>query len=650
MRFYRTAVMSIALCGAIAPAARAQDAFDTPPPHIAFVDGDAALDREDISEPAVRDTPLVPGDRVRTTRGRVEVLFPDGSALDVDEYSSFELQAPALLRVTSGRVRLTVSGANDPSTAARFQIDTPTASAQTYGPGEYRVALLSGPSGIETELAVVRGSGALVTERGSMPLRAGERSIAWDNAAPSSPQFFNSGRFDAFDRWAVARRDERMGSTSAQYLPSDLRMYGGTLDRYGSWQYEAPYGYVWYPTVAPDWQPYYDGYWDSVPTYGWTWIGADYWSWPTHHYGRWGYGSRSRWYWIPDRRWAPAWVSWGGAPGYVTWSPLGFNNRSVFAFSISSGHSARGWTVLSRDHFGGRGRSVRQYAVSPRTLPANTPFVTHASSPVAPPRAVPRRVVGGGPAQPAATDRRALSVAGRPSPADAGRSTASDSPYATGRRQSPASGQAGATGRLPQAVGRRPQAGAAETVPPQNVQTPERPSDGRDRGAFRSPLPDRGRTPSPADSVIYMNRPYARPGAPPATTPQPSAPNAPAAPERPRYGTARPRFEPITPPAMPQGVPVQPSQGISPMPQRNPMGVPRYQQPQAPAPPAVASPPAAPAPAPAPREGRASASPREGGQQGQGRARGQESQPASSSSPPPESQGGSVGHGSRRPR
>jgi hypothetical protein len=391
--FFATA--ALAVCAA--PIA-AQDSPDTTPPaHIAVADGSVSIDREDQTQPGVASMPLVAGDRLRTARGRAEVLFPNGTALDIDEFSSVELQAPTLLRMTSGRVMLTVSGAADPSSAPHFQIDTPTASVTTEGPGEYRVAILSGPSGVQTEFAILRGAGALMTEHGSTVLRAGERSVAWADAAPSFPQTFNSARFDAFDQWASARRNARLGSAmSAQYLPGDLRMYGGTFDRNGAWQYEAPYGYVWYPAVTAGWRPYYHGYWSSVPHYGWTWVGTDVWTWPTHHYGRWGH-SRSRWFWIPDRRWGAAWVSWGAAPGYVGWCPLGFDGRPVFGLSVNIGHPSPGWVVIPRHHFGSRDRYVHQYAVSPRMLPANTAFVVQTAAPVAPPRAVARRMVGGEP-------------------------------------------------------------------------------------------------------------------------------------------------------------------------------------------------------------------------------------------------------------
>ena len=118
MRFLPTAVTCLAVCGGFVPAAAAQDQFDTSPPYIALVDGEAIFERETVFDPAVQDQPLVPGDRLRTTRGRVEIVFPDGSALDVDEYSSFELQSATLIVLTSGRVLLTVAGANNPSAAA----------------------------------------------------------------------------------------------------------------------------------------------------------------------------------------------------------------------------------------------------------------------------------------------------------------------------------------------------------------------------------------------------------------------------------------------------------------------------------------------------------------------------------------------------
>ena len=373
------------------PAPAIPQSYD-PPAHIAFVDGAATLDRENESEPAAAGTPLVPGDRLRTARGRVEILFPDGTALDLDEFTTIELRSPTLLTLDEGRLHLIVAGAAAPQDAANFHVDTPVAGIDTFGPGEYRMALMPGRVGVEAELAVVRGSAALTGDRGSMPLRAGERSTAFAGGAPSYPLVLNAARFDAFDRWVDARRDDRRGALSSQYLPPDLRTYGTAFDRDGSWAYESQYGYVWYPNVAADWRPYYDGYWSSVPVYGWTWVGGPRWTWPTHHYGRWGHKGH-RWYWIPDRHWGPAWVSWGAAPGYVGWCPLGFNNRPVFGLSVSVGSHWNGWVAVPREHFGVYRQPVKHWAARPGAFSSRTHFVAQSTPPV-PPRAVARGASG----------------------------------------------------------------------------------------------------------------------------------------------------------------------------------------------------------------------------------------------------------------
>jgi hypothetical protein len=382
----------------------AQDATarSTPAPaHLAYVDGAATLEREGQVETAVSGMPFVSGDRLQTTRGRVEVLFPDGTALAVDEFTTIELQDRALMRMPGGRVLLTVAGVNDPGNAVRYQIDTPPAAAATDGPGEYRVATMNGRGELETELAVFRGYATLATDIGSTAVRAGERSLARDALAPSQPLPFNSARFDAFDRWASARRDARLGTTSSRYLPHDLYAYSSTFDQNGSWSYQAPYGNVWYPTVAAGWRPYFYGYWSPVPAYGWTWVGYDVWGWPTHHYGRWGYGS-GRWFWVPGATWGGAWVSWAGAPGYVGWCPIGYCGGTGFSFGVSAG-APWGWVVVSAPYFGhGYQYPVHYHALPPTAIPPRTPFVIQTRAPLSPPvpggpqRAIPRPVVGGG--------------------------------------------------------------------------------------------------------------------------------------------------------------------------------------------------------------------------------------------------------------
>ena len=123
----------------------------------------------------MRDMPFVEGDRLRTENGRVEIQFPDGTALEVAENSLVEAVTPTRVRLLAG----TMEHLQRPA----MEEPEPVGAAQPI---------------------------------------------------------------------------------SAPYLPQDLQTYGSTFDRYGSWQYAAPYGYVWYPTVAAGWRPYYNGYWSAV--------------------------------------------------------------------------------------------------------------------------------------------------------------------------------------------------------------------------------------------------------------------------------------------------------------------------------------------------------------------------------------------------
>jgi hypothetical protein len=351
------------------------------PAHVAYVEGAVTLERDGRPESSPLNMPLLSGDRLKTLEGRVEILFSDGSALHLDARTTLDIQSDELVRLIDGRLRLNIAaGDTAQGVAGRavvYRIDSPAGSVRITMPGEYRIALLrpsllresgrpepsregtaarvGGQTETQLELAVLRGSGEVFTDEGSTPVRAGERAYASAGLAPSYPYAFNSANWDAFDRWSESRRDTRLG-VSTQYLPSEVRAYSSTFDEDGDWRYQQSYGYVWYPRVDVSWRPYYYGRWASYPRYGWTWIGADRFAWPTHHYGRWGF-SAGAWFWIPARRWAPAHVSWAYAPGYVSWCPLGFDNRPVIAvniFNVGPGYysSARAWTAIGYSHFG----------------------------------------------------------------------------------------------------------------------------------------------------------------------------------------------------------------------------------------------------------------------------------------------------------
>jgi hypothetical protein len=265
------------------------------PAHVSHVDGTASLEREGRAENSPLNMPILSGDRLRTADGRLEVLFADGSTLHLDLRSTIDVQSDDLVRLTEGRLRLNILG---PAPIAPYRIDSPAGSARITEPGEYRIALLKGTDEVQLEVAVLRGAAEVFTDQGMTPVRAGERANASAGLAPSYAYAYNSATSDPFDRWSQARRDERLG-VSSQYLPGDMQAYAPLLNESGDWRYTESYGYAWYPRVAEEWRPYYNGRWASYPRYGWTWIGADRFAWPTHSLlvdgaSRPAYGSGSR--------------------------------------------------------------------------------------------------------------------------------------------------------------------------------------------------------------------------------------------------------------------------------------------------------------------------------------------------------------------
>jgi hypothetical protein len=348
------------VCCLFAFSAYAQEPSPAPAPaNLAFVDGAVDVVQDGVTERADPPLMLIDGDIVRTRNGRAEIVFGDGTLLHLSHDSELEILGDDHLRLTTGRAIVRLSYA-----AARpYVVDTPAASVRLDAEGEYGITT---DRSAQLEVAVTRGM-ATLTGVPSGTVQSGQRiSLAAAGARPRI-ESFNTARWDAFAQWAADRTHGVATAASAAQLPYQLRPYAPVLDQYGRWDYLAPHGYVWVPSVGAGWRPYYDGAW-SFTRYGWTWRGQERWAWPTHHYGRWGFNG-AVWFWVPATVWAPAWVSWSVAPGYVSWAPYGWHGGGSGAWRRSD-HPAyapnyspwRGWTVVRRDHFAPR-RHVRPDAI-----------------------------------------------------------------------------------------------------------------------------------------------------------------------------------------------------------------------------------------------------------------------------------------------
>jgi hypothetical protein len=277
-----------------APASSDRDDWGDVPAYVSAVSGEARLHRANDDTGDFEQVPLQIGDQIRTTRGRVEILYSDGSIIALDEYSSVTVDGESTWRIHTGRIKAV-------SRDDGFIIDAaPVGIARLRENGDYRVTLaVNRRSEPELEVSATRGSAELENPLGRTLVRAGTRALTTERYAPSVPYAFAAPR-DEFERWTESLESDRYGVTSTRYLPVELRAYGGDFDRHGYWAHHHTHGYVWYPRVAVGWQPFHSGRWSFVVGFGYNWIGGSRWEWPTHHYGRWDRWG-SNWFWVPSR-------------------------------------------------------------------------------------------------------------------------------------------------------------------------------------------------------------------------------------------------------------------------------------------------------------------------------------------------------------
>ncbi len=215
----------VALLLGVGPAAAQTEA---PPPHLSVLEGRAEIARGTEREPAVANTPLVLGDQLATIDGRAEVLLGDGSALHLDERTTVDFNGDTVLRLVSGRLIVLA----ERSAAGTLQIDSAPASVRVQSSAEVHLAMLDDRGQPTLQVAVIRGLVDVDSGNGPVAVRAGQQVFVREGEAPGYPEPFNSARLDAFARWSQALFGGRRGTTSAQYLPADVRVYGSTFDQY----------------------------------------------------------------------------------------------------------------------------------------------------------------------------------------------------------------------------------------------------------------------------------------------------------------------------------------------------------------------------------------------------------------------------------
>ena len=311
-----------------------------PPARISYIEGDVSFWRPGAAEwtPARINTPLAPGDSLYTgPNGNVEVQIGPRAFLRAAEGTQVGLdnQEPGFVQfsVTAGRASVDLG---ELARAQTVELDTPNAAFTIERTGYYRAEVTEDSTTFETQ----RGGSATMTPAGGVAgTVAAGRQVMVTGTDAARVDVGPAPGLTEWDRWNYQRTDQLVNSPSARYVASGV--YGTPeLDRYGSWQRVESYGSVWVPrTVATGWTPYSTGRWLWDPHYGWTWLDDEPWGWAPYHYGRWVHAG-GFWGWAPGPIvtrpvYAPALVVFLGSGVRLSmgvplaWAPLGWGEPII---------------------------------------------------------------------------------------------------------------------------------------------------------------------------------------------------------------------------------------------------------------------------------------------------------------------------------
>ena len=270
--------------------------------------------------------PLTTGDRLYVDqggRGEVELGAATLRLSDATDATITNLTDNLIqIGISTGTVRLTVTALDSDDS---IEIDTPGGPLVVTSPGVYRI-VISPDHG--TMVAVDKGALTVGGGDDAVPVAEG-RAVQLSGDDTLQVGDVDMPPESDFDRWGGDRDRGLAASPSAQYVAASTPGYSD-LDGAGTWETEADYGPVWYPSAVPvGWAPYRYGHWVWVEPWGWTWVESEPWGYAPFHYGRWAHLGRG-WGWIPGPVvrhpcYAPALVVFVGVgnAGVQAWFPLG---------------------------------------------------------------------------------------------------------------------------------------------------------------------------------------------------------------------------------------------------------------------------------------------------------------------------------------
>lgn len=296
-----------------------------------------------VPEPATLNTPIGPGDVIRTTDARrCEIQFDTGTIVRLDVSSELKVEtilAGSLstdtgmsnLVLGAGRAYVMFKQYDDHET---FQVLTSNAAVKLRhnsvaviavsgdGPTEVRVkagkaSVLFGGEAAHTRTRTVKALGRLIV------LADGRFE---ESGYPSDTSFetWNEGLNANFTELHKGLSPLPKPIRTLPLAVFDFAQRFGNAN--GEWLWDSLYGYVWRPFLNDqrypwgNWSPYVYGRWSEVGN-SMFWVPEEPWGWVPYHLGLWQWDRKLGWVWMPGSLFAPAWAAWDFFEGHFSWRP-----------------------------------------------------------------------------------------------------------------------------------------------------------------------------------------------------------------------------------------------------------------------------------------------------------------------------------------
>ncbi len=255
-------------------------------------------------EKAIVNLPIAEGAKLKTSDGRAEVEFEDGSTLRIVPDSAVEFPQLSLrdsgakvsaLEVKKGTAYVNFAGTKNDEFSVRFGEETITLAHAAH----LRIAL----GDEDSSVAVFKGLIQADSPSGAIEVKKNQ-TVSFD-LDTNQYKLAKNIHETPWDSWDDQQNEYHTRYAAKSYNSYSPYAYGTTdLAYYGNFFNAPGYGMMWQPYLAGmGWDPFMDGAWAFNPGFGFGWVSAYPWGWTPYHYGSWvflpGYG----WAWQPGGVW-----------------------------------------------------------------------------------------------------------------------------------------------------------------------------------------------------------------------------------------------------------------------------------------------------------------------------------------------------------